>query len=115
MWGGRRGLATIGQFAKQWFGKLPGAVVVIRSPRSALGASGWKLWRDTGIRDEGTTVDAGTIFSGGRARNIVGADKYRGSVVDSWVLSHGEVAKAGSRLLMVSTTGEHYAYFELYR
>ena len=69
------GSATIGMFAKQWFGKVDEVVVVddhitgVLSEHQAgklLGA------RDTGIKHEGPALDAGPLFPCRRARHGLG-------------------------------------------
>src|SRR5271156_6571575 len=109
------GSATIGMFAKQWFGKVDEVVVVddhitgVLSEHQAgklLGVPG------TGIKLKGRRSTPGRYF-----KVADPGTSWGGTNIDDplSILApfDGKVAKAGLRLLMVSTTGEHYAYFEL--
>jgi 6-hydroxynicotinate reductase len=109
------GSATIGMFAKQWYGKVDDVVVVddhitgVLSEHQAgkvLGA------RDTGIKIRGRKSTPGRYFhvaepgSGWGGTNVT--DPLE--IVTTFDAKH---AWPGLRLLMVSTTGEQFAYYEL--
>jgi hypothetical protein len=109
------GSATIGMFAKQWYGKVDEVVVVddhitgVLSEHQAgkvLGA------QDTGIKIRGRKSTPGRYFhvaepgSGWGGTNVM--DPLE--IVTGFDAKH---AKPGLRMLMVSTTGEQHAYYEL--
>ena len=110
------GSATIGMFAKQWFGKVDEVVVVddhITGVLSEHQAGKVLGIVDTGIKMKGRrstpgryfhVAEPGTGWGGTNVENpldiIAGFDARKG-------------ARPGLRMLMVSTTGEQYAYFEL--
>lgn len=109
------GSATIGMFAKQWFGKVDDVVVVddhitgVLSEHQAgklLGVS------ETGIKLKGRRSTPGRYFQVAEP-----GTSWGGTNIDDplSILGKFNTKKAwpGLRLLMVSTTGEHYAYFEL--
>jgi hypothetical protein len=109
------GSATIGMFAKQWYGKVDEVVVVddhitgVLSEHQAgkvLGA------QDTGIKIRGRKSTPGRYFhvaepgSGWGGTNVM--DPLE--IVTGFDAKH---ARPGLRMLMVSTTGEQHAYYEL--
>jgi len=109
------GSATIGMFAKQWYGKVDEVVVVddhitgVLSEHQAgkvLGAE------DTGIKIRGRKSTPGRYFHvaepgfGWGGTNVM--DPLE--IVTGFDPKH---AKPGLRMLMVSTTGEQHAYYEL--
>lgn len=109
------GSATIGMFARQWFDNVDDVVVVddhitgVLSEHQAgkhLGA------RDTGIKIKGRRSTPGRYFRvaepglGWGGTNIADPLQILGPF-------DRKVAWPGLRLLMVSTTGEQHAYFEL--
>ncbi|HEY4164690.1 MAG TPA: 6-hydroxynicotinate reductase [Dongiaceae bacterium] len=109
------GSATIGMFAKQWYGKVDEVVVVddhitgVLSEHQAgkvLGAG------DTGIKIRGRKSTPGRYFhvaepgAGWGGTNV--SDPLE--IVTSFDPKH---AWPGLRMLMVSTTGEQHAYYEL--
>jgi hypothetical protein len=109
------GSATIGMFAKQWYGKVDEVVVVddhitgVLSEHQAgkvLGAE------DTGIKIRGRKSTPGRYFhvaepgSGWGGTNVT--DPLE--IVTGFDPKH---ARPGLRMLMVSTTGEQHAYYEL--
>src|SRR5579883_387638 len=109
------GSATIGMFAKQWYGKVDEVVVVddhitgVLSEHQAgklLGA------RDTGVKMKGRRSTPGRYFHVAEPGTGWGG----ANISDPLDIIAGfdpKVAWPGLTLLMVSTTGEHYAYFEL--
>ena len=73
------GSATIGMFAKQWFGKVDEVVVVDDHITGVLSEhQAGKLLGVPEIWDqaEGTAIDAGTIFSGRGAGHVMGRDQH---------------------------------------
>jgi hypothetical protein len=109
------GSATIGMFAKQWYGKVDDVVVVddhitgVLSEHQAGKVLGAK---DTGIKIRGRKSTPGRYFhvaepgSGWGGTNVTDPME----IVTGF---DGKHAWPGLRLLMVSTTGEQYAYYEL--
>lgn len=110
------GSATIGMFAAQWQGLVDDVVVVddhitgVVSEHQAGKAIGWP---DTGIRINGRRSTPGRYFKvaepglGWGGTDI--ADPL--TILGPWRAAKG--ARPGLSLLMVSTTGEHAAYFVL--
>jgi 6-hydroxynicotinate reductase len=109
------GSATIGMFAKQWFGKVDDVVVVddhITGVLSEHQAGKLLGIPATGIRVKGRRSTPGRYFQ------VAEPGTGWGGTNISQPLSilrdfNPKVAWPGLRLLMVSTTGEHYAYFQL--
>ena len=109
------GSATIGMFAKQWFGKVDEVVVVddhITGVLSEHQAGKLLGVPETGIKMKGRRSTPGRYF-----RVAEPGTSWGGTNIDDplSILApfDPEVACPGLRLLMVSTTGEHHAYFEL--
>jgi hypothetical protein len=109
------GSATIGMFAKQWLGKVDEVVVVddhITGVLSEHQAGKLLDIPETGIKMKGRRSTPGRYFqvaepgTGWGGTNITDPLAILGPF-------DPKNAKPGLRLLMVSTTGEHYAYFEL--
>ncbi|QFU17717.1 6-hydroxynicotinate reductase [Microvirga thermotolerans] len=109
------GSATIGMFAKQWHGKVDEVVVVddhITGVLSEHQAGKLLGIRGSGIKMKGRRSTPGRYFqvaepgTGWGGTNISDPLSILGpfNLQEAW---------AGLRLLMVSTTGEHYAYYEL--
>ncbi|WP_413206845.1 6-hydroxynicotinate reductase [Rhodospirillum sp. A1_3_36] len=109
------GSATVGMFAAQWKGLVDEVVVVddhitgVMSEHQAGKVIGWE---PTGIRIKGRRSTPGRYFQVAEPGNGWG-----GTDLDDPLKILGAfdpaVAKPGLSLLMVSTTGEHAAYFEL--
>ncbi|HEX7389150.1 MAG TPA: 6-hydroxynicotinate reductase [Acidiphilium sp.] len=109
------GSATIGMFARQWYGLADEVVVVddhitgVLSEHQAgklLGAEA------TGIRIRGRRSTPGRYFEVAEPGTGWGGT----DIDDPLAIVEGfdpKIARAGARLLMVSTTGEHAAYYEL--
>jgi 6-hydroxynicotinate reductase len=109
------GSATVGMFASQWFGLVDEVVVVddhitgVISEHQAGKVIGWK---PTGIRIKGRRSTPGRYFkvaepgTGWGGTNI--ADPL--SIVSGF---DPKIARPGQSLLMVSTTGEQFAYYKL--
>jgi len=109
------GSATIGMFARQWFGKVDDVVVVddhITGVLSEHQAGKFLGVKDTGIKIKGRRSTPGRYFkvadpgTGWGGTNITDPLSILGPFDKS-------EAWPGLRLLMVSTTGEHYGYYEL--
>ncbi|MBX9822875.1 hypothetical protein [Afipia birgiae] len=109
------GSATIGMFAKQWHGKVDEVVVVddhITGVLSEHQAGKLLDIPDTGIKMKGRRSTPGRYFqvaepgTGWGGTNI--SDPL--SVLGPF---DPKAARPGMRIMMVSTTGEHAAYFEL--
>ncbi|HTR65557.1 MAG TPA: hypothetical protein VMH85_07275 [Terriglobales bacterium] len=109
------GSATIGMFAKQWFGKIDDVVVVddhITGVLSEHQAGKMLGIPETGIKMKGRRSTPGRYFRVAEP----GTDWGGTNITDPLsILAPFNAKKAwpGLRLLMVSTTGEHYAYYEL--
>jgi hypothetical protein len=109
------GSATIGMFAKQWFGKVDDVIVVddhITGILSEHQAGKLLGVRETGIRIKGRRSTAGRYFQVAQPGTGWGGTNISDPLT---ILKpfKPEIAWPHLRLLMVSTTGEQYAYFEL--
>ena len=109
------GSATIGMFAKQWFGKVDEVVVVddhITGVLSEHQAGKLLGVTETGIKLKGRRSTPGRYFQVAEP-----GTSWGGTNIDDPLSILGKFnskkAWPGLRLLMVSTTGEHHAYFEL--
>ena len=109
------GSATIGMFAKQWFGKVDDVVVVddhITGVLSEHQAGKLLGIPETGIKMKGRRSTPGRYFQVAEPGNDWGGTNIKDplSILKDF---NPKIAWPGLRLLMVSTTGEHHAYFEL--
>ncbi|NVO13133.1 MAG: 6-hydroxynicotinate reductase [Rhodoplanes sp.] len=109
------GSATIGIFAKQWFGKVDDVVVVDDHITGVLSehASGKVLGvAPTGIKMRGRRSTPGRYFQVADPGTGWGGTSITDplSILDPFDKT---VAKPGMTLFMVSTTGEHAAFFRL--
>ena len=109
------GSATIGMFAKQWFGKVDDVVVVddhITGVLSEHQAGKLLGVPETGIKLKGRRSTPGRYFQVAEPGTSWGGTNIDDplSILGRF---NGKKAWPGLRLLMVSTTGEHYGYFEL--
>ena len=109
------GSATIGMFARQWQGKVDDVVVVddhITGVLSEHQAGKLLGIPETGIRIKGRRSTPGRYFKVAEPGTSWGGTNISDplSIVEGF---KPKVAWPGLRLLMVSTTGEHFAYFEL--
>jgi hypothetical protein len=109
------GSATIGIFAQQWFGVVDEVVVVddhITGVLTEQQAGKYLGIRGSGIELKGRRSTPGRYF---KVANP--GDGWGGTdIADPLAIIDGfdrDVAWSGLRLLMVSTTGEHAAYFVL--
>jgi hypothetical protein len=109
------GSATIGMFAKQWYGKVDEVVVVddhITGVLSEHQAGKMLGVRETGIAIQGRRSTPGRYFQvaqpgiGWGGTNISDPLTILKPFKNKFAWPH-------LRLLMVSTTGEHFAYYEL--
>jgi hypothetical protein len=109
------GSATIGMFAKQWFGKVDEVVVVddhITGVLSEHQAGKLLGIPETGIKLKGRRSTPGRYFKVAEPGTSWGGTNLQDplSILGEFKAT---IAWPGLRLLMVSTTGEHYTYFEL--
>jgi len=109
------GSATIGMFAKQWFGKVDDVVVVddhITGVLSEHQAGKLLGVPETGIKIKGRRSTPGRYFQVAEPGTAWGGTNIEDplTILQSF---KPKIAWPGLRLLMVSTTGEHHAYFEL--
>jgi 6-hydroxynicotinate reductase len=109
------GSAAIGMFAKQWFGKTDEVVVVddhITGVLSEHQAGKLLGIPATGIKMKGRRSTPGRYFQVAEPGTAWGGTNISDplSILGPF---NPKVAWPGLRLLMVSTTGEHHAYFEL--
>jgi hypothetical protein len=109
------GSATIGMFARQWHGKIDDVVVVddhITGVLSEHQAGKFLGVKDTGIKIKGRRSTPGRYF-----RVASPGTGWGGTDISDPLTILGpfdaKEAWPGLRLLMVSTTGEQHAYFEL--
>lgn len=110
------GSATIGMFATQWHGLVDEVVVVddhITGVVSEHQAGKVLGWPDTGIRIKGRRSTPGRYF-----RVAEPGQGWGGAAIDDpldilgpW--NPGKGARPGLTMLMVSTTGEQFAYYVL--
>jgi hypothetical protein len=109
------GSAAIGMFAKQWSGKVDDVVVVddhITGVLSEHQAGKMLGVRETGIAIRGRRSTPGRYFKVAQPGTGWGGT----SITDPLSILKPfkpNIAWPHMRLLMVSTTGEHYAYYEL--
>jgi hypothetical protein len=109
------GSATIGMFAKQWMGLVDEVVVVddhITGVLSEHQAGKFLGVRDTGIKMKGHRSTPGRYFKVAQPGTGWGGTDLTDPLA---ILKPFDPKEAwpGLRMLMVSTTGEHSAYFEL--
>ena len=109
------GSAAIGMFAKQWFGKVDEVVVVDDHITGVL--SEHQAGKMLGVRETGIAIN-GRRSTPGRYFQVAQPGTGWGGTNISDPLSilkpfKPKTAWPNLRLLMVSTTGEHYAYYEL--
>ena len=109
------GSATIGIFAPQWLGKVDEVVVVDDHITGVLSEhQGGKLLgvQPTGIRMRGRRSTPGRYFQVAHPGTGWGGTDISDplSILDPFDAKH---ARPGIRMLMVSTTGEHYGYYVL--
>ncbi len=110
------GSATIGMFAAQWKGLVDEVVVVddhITGVVSEHQAGKVLGWQPTGIRIRGRRSTPGRYFRVANPGLGWGGTDITDplTILGPWNPKKG--ARPGLRLLMVSTTGEQYAYYEL--
>ena len=109
------GSATVGMFASQWQGLVDEVVVVddhitgVVSEHQAGKVLGWPA---TGIRINGRKSTPGRYFQVAEPGTGWGGTDLTDPLVIVGDFKP-DVAKVGQSLLMVSTTGEQFAYYEL--
>lgn len=109
------GSATVGMFASQWKGLVDEVVVVddhitgVMSEHQAGKVIGWK---PSGIKVKGRRSTPGRYFQVAEPGNGWGGTDINDPLV---ILGDfkPDTARPGQSLLMVSTTGEQFAYYEL--
>jgi hypothetical protein len=109
------GSATIGMFAKQWHGRIDDVVVVddhITGVLSEHQAGKMLGIPETGIKMKGRRSTPGRYFRVAEPGTAWGGTNIT-DPLSILAPFNPKIAWAGLRLLMVSTTGEHYAYYEL--
>jgi hypothetical protein len=109
------GSATIGMFAKQWHGKIDDVVVVddhITGVLSEHQAGKMLGIPETGIKMKGRRSTPGRYFQVAEPGTAWGGTNIT-DPLSILAPFHPKIAWPGLRLLMVSTTGENYAYYEL--
>ncbi len=109
------GSATIGMFARQWFGKVDEVVVVddhITGVLSEHQAGKYLGIKDTGIRVKGRRSTPGRYFQVAEPGTGWGGTDVSDplTILEPFNPKH---ARRGLSMLMVSTTGEQHAYYEL--
>lgn len=109
------GSATVGMFASQWQGLVDEVVVVddhITGVMSEHQAGKVLDWPATGIRIKGRKSTPGRYFQVAEPGTGWGGTDLVDplSIVDQF---KADIARPGLSLLMVSTTGEQFAYYEL--
>jgi 6-hydroxynicotinate reductase len=109
------GSATIGIFAQQWLGHVDEVIVVddhITGVLSEHQAGQCLNMPVSGVRLKGRRSTPGRYFQVANAGTGWGGTDVEDplTIIESWDKRH---AQAGLRLLMVSTTGDHAAYFVL--
>jgi hypothetical protein len=110
------GSATIGMFASQWVGLVDEVVVVddhITGVVSEHQAGKVLGWQPTGIRIKGHRSTPGRYFRVSEPGLGWGGTRLTDplEILGPWEAKKG--ARPGLRLLMVSTTGEEFAWYEL--
>jgi hypothetical protein len=110
------GSATIGMFASQWQGLVDEVVVVddhITGVVSEHQAGKVLGWADTGIKILGRRSTPGRYFQVAQPGLGWGGTDIEDplAILGPWNPKKG--ARPGLRLMMVSTTGEQFAYYEL--
>jgi len=110
------GSATIGMFASQWRGLVDEVVVVddhITGVVSEHQAGKVLGWEDTGIKIVGRRSTPGRYFKVSEPGLGWGGTTISDplSILGDWNAKKG--ARPGLSMLMVSTTGEQFAYYEL--
>jgi hypothetical protein len=109
------GSAAIGMFAKQWHGKVDDVVVVddhITGVLSEHQAGKMLGMKPTGIRIKGRRSTPGRYFKVAEPGSGWGGTNISDPLAILQPFDP-KVARPGLRLLMVSTTGEQHAFFEL--
>jgi hypothetical protein len=109
------GSATIGMFAAQWQGLVDEVVIVddhITGVMSEHQAGKVIGWQPTGIKIIGRRSTPGRYFQVAEPGTGWGGTKLT-DPLDILGPFDGKIATPGQSLLMISTTGEQFAYYEL--
>lgn len=109
------GSATVGMFASQWKGLVDEVVVVddhITGVMSEHQAGKVIGWQPTGIKINGRRSTPGRYFQVAEPGTGWGGTDLTDPLTILGAFDP-KVAVPGQSMLMVSTTGEHFAYFEL--
>ncbi len=110
------GSATIGMFASQWKGLVDEVVVVddhITGVVSEHQAGKVIDWPETGIKINGRRSTPGRYFQVAEPGLGWGGTDHQDPLTNFGELNAKKGARPGLTLLMVSTTGDQYAYFVL--
>ncbi len=109
------GSATIGMFAKQWFEHVDDVVVVDDHITGVL--SEHQAGKLLGVQPSGISIKGRRSTPGRYFQVAEPGNGWGGTDISDPLTILGDfnpkVAKPGQSLLMVSTTGEQYAYYEL--
>ena len=110
------GSATIGMFASQWHGLVDEVVVIddhITGVVSEHQAGKVLGWQDTGIKINGRRSTPGRYFQVAHPGLGWGGTDIKNplTILGEWNAKKG--ARPGLSIMMVSTTGEQYAYYVL--
>ncbi len=110
------GSATIGMFATQWRGLVDEVVIVddhITGVVSEHQAGKVLGWEDTGIRINGRRSTPGRYFKVSQPGSGWGGTTISNPLEILGDFNPKKGARPGLTMLMVSTTGEQFAYYEL--
>lgn len=109
------GSATVGMFASQWKGLVDEVVVVddhITGVMSEHQAGKVIGWQQSGIKIKGRRSTPGRYFQVAEPGTGWGGTNLQDPLTILGAFDI-KIAKPGQSMLMVSTTGEHFTYFEL--
>ena len=110
------GSATVGMFASQWYGLVDEVVIVddhITAVVSEHEAGKVLGWESTGISINGRRSTPGRYFQVANPGSGWGGTDINDPLVILGKWNEKKGAKEGLKILMVSTTGEEYRYYEL--
>jgi hypothetical protein len=110
------GSATVGMFASQWYGLVDEVVIVddhITAVVSEHEAGKVLGWESTGISINGRRSTPGRYFQVANPGSGWGGTDINDPLVILGKWNKKKGAREGLKILMVSTTGEEYSYYEL--
>ncbi len=110
------GSATVGMFASQWYGLVDEVIIVddhITAVVSEHEAGKVLGWESTGISINGRKSTPGRYFQVANPGSGWGGTDIKDPLVILGKWNEKKGAKQGLKILMVSTTGEEYSYYEL--